>query len=1121
MCFPMSTPNSLDSLVAHLADLIHRGSALNTICQDAVERIHCGRCSASSSKDCCSTDLYVLRDRVVPHRGEGDQGKYKDSNWHNFQPISSRKESAESKISNLRSPSTSTIAPLLHGIEENVEVEKALASIRSLRLAPEEAIANYAEPLQSVLQACQDLSSGQSWDLFPIVVDNHVVGLLAASSSATAAFPETCKTTIEQALVLVAIALQNAELKNRLINSHERESKELLSEQQNRHAAQNLVLSLGEQSKSEQMVASRSTADSSSSGAKDQTIHSLVQSLAAFELPFAKQTTVPWFYTLLSATELMLWEEDLDSVFTYVSPQASSILGYFPEEMLGRRSTEFMTAEEAERVARIVKETNLHPRPYVRFENTLIHKDGYPVTLETFALPVFDANRVLQGYRGIDIDVSDRKYAETRLQEKEKQLQLHFVCQFYSLSQQRRFEGQFKRQAEQERVARLILQRIRQSLDIDAILNTAVQELRQLLNVDRVVVYQFCSDGGGIVNHEAVSQQRWSMLNQMIDDPCFNGKTATLYLQGKASAIAHVAEAQLVPCYRELLNQFDVKALLVLPLMQSVQVPAAEPKLWGLFIAHHCSEPRDWNSSEIELMRQVSDELAIAIQQAELYAQLLDLNENLESQVEQRTQQISELLNFEALQRRLTTTIRESLDENLIIAAAVESLKVTLGGHRCDCAIYDPTKGEMVIRYESTDEPPFFSGCASPFADYDDVLPKLKVGDCLQFCNRSSMTDWNSGSILACPILDNQTILGDLWLFRPVDQQFSNMEMQLAKQVADQCAIAIRQSRLFRSAESQVEELRKLNALKDDFLSTVSHELRTPMASIKIAVDLLELSLTQLLDSQAQRSPISEFAEERDLENGENPNPVDTESNDTSSNDTNSSVNASSMLELDAIPDLRDRVETETRLQQYLYILKHECKREINLIDDLLDLSRLDADTEPLFLNEMKLQTWIPHVTYLFNERFAQRQQTLTLDLPQDLPPLTTDFAYFERVLSELLQNAYKYTASHEKIQVQVRLVSPPEQRSEERPDTQQSEWFQLKVSNSGIEILPEECDRIFDKFYRIPNSDPWKNPGTGLGLALVHKLVEQIQGAIAVSTTPGWTHFTVKIPSLPQSISV
>lgn len=130
-------------------------------------------------------------------------------------------------------------------------------------------------------------------------------------------------------------------------------------------------------------------------------------------------------------------------------------------------------------------------------------------------------------------------------------------------------------------------------------------------------------------------------------------------------------------------------------------------------------------------------------------------------------------------------------------------------------------------------------------------------------------------------------------------------------------------------------------------------------------------------------------------------------------------------------------------------------------------------------------------------------QQHLQLDLPEQLPFLETDLSYLDRILTELLNNACKYTPSDETILISVKATSGR---------------LHLSVSNSGVEIPASELPQVFEKFHRVPSQDRWKHGGTGLGLALVQRQVKQLQGSVSVTSERGWTTFTLL---LPWSISV
>lgn len=200
---------------------------------------------------------------------------------------------------------------------------------------------------------------------------------------------------------------------------------------------------------------------------------------------------------------------------------------------------------------------------------------------------------------------------------------------------------QLERQQEQQNFVGAIALHIRKSLQLPDILTTSVQEVRQLLDADRVLVYQFTPQMRGCIVSESVLPEWKPSLGLKIEDTCFQESQGEKYRRGKIWTTTNIYEAGLSECHLQLLEQFQVKANLVVPiLVENIETLAVE--LWGLFIVHQCSAPRQWQTFEVELLNQLTVQLAIAIQQAQLYHNLQILNSELEAKVQERTIKLQE-----------------------------------------------------------------------------------------------------------------------------------------------------------------------------------------------------------------------------------------------------------------------------------------------------------------------------------------------------------------------------------------------------------------------------------------------------------------------------------------------
>ncbi|MBD2499020.1 PAS domain S-box protein [Anabaena azotica] len=195
-----------------------------------------------------------------------------------------------------------------------------------------------------------------------------------------------------------------------------------------------------------------------------------------------------------------------------------------------------------------------------------------------------------------------------------------------------------KGQLEREQLMRAVAQRIRQSLNLQDILDATVIEVKDLLRVDRVLVYQFAPDMSGKIVAESVNPGWRVALGAEVEDTCFQQGYGADYRQGRKRAIPNIYTAGLSECHQILLEQFQVKANLIVPILLEVIEGKTVPQLWGLLVAHQCSAPREWEDHELDLLDQLSVPIAIAIQQSSILQQAQsDLAQRQKAEVKLRS----------------------------------------------------------------------------------------------------------------------------------------------------------------------------------------------------------------------------------------------------------------------------------------------------------------------------------------------------------------------------------------------------------------------------------------------------------------------------------------------------
>ncbi|HEY9639939.1 MAG TPA: PAS domain-containing protein, partial [Coleofasciculaceae cyanobacterium] len=290
----------------------------------------------------------------------------------------------------------------------------------------------------------------------------------------------------------------------------------------------------------------------------------------------------------LNAAQMGLWNWDRVTGKIDWSSEHEQLFGLSPGSFDGKYETfdACLHPDDREGVNQAIARSLQERTPY-HHEYRIVWADGSMHWVEGDGQAFYDESGQPIRMSGTVMAIDERKQAQLLLQQ----------------------------QFEQQRLVMEMTQRIRQSLNLQKILQTTVDEVRQFLQVDRVIIFQFAPGWGGRVTVESVVDQALAILPFAIYDPCIGETYVQSFQQGRVTAKADIYSAGISPCHVEFLEQFQIRANLVVPILKN-------SKLWGLLAAHHCTAPRQWQDSEIDLLRQIASQVGIALQQAQLLEQL-------------------------------------------------------------------------------------------------------------------------------------------------------------------------------------------------------------------------------------------------------------------------------------------------------------------------------------------------------------------------------------------------------------------------------------------------------------------------------------------------------------------
>ena len=732
-------------------------------------------------------------------------------------------------------------------------------------------------------------------------------------------------------------------------------------------------------------------------------------------------------------------------------------------------------------------------------------------------------------------------------------------------------------ETQREKVLSEVIDKIRQTLDIDTIFKTATEEVRQLLNVDRVGVFQFLNNNhieGKFVS-ENVSNDYPSLLDLTIVDRCFSENIMEFYKKGKSKATNDIYKEGFSDCHIELLAQFKIKANLIVPIIKNQE-------LWGLLCIHQCSNSRLWQEKDIEFVEKIAIQLGVALQQTELLIQARNRSGELQialAEVESQKEQEQALT-------KVIEKIRQSLDLETIFQTSVTEVRQLLNADRVAIFKFDLDSNYNKGKFISEDVvPQFTSAYQSKLEDHcfgenyatyyqqgrifsTDNIYEIGLSD----CHIQILSQFQVKANMVAPLLKGEELWGLLCIHK-CDQprQWEEKEVEFISKIAVQLGVALQQVNLLDKSQKNSIELRStladLNAIVDNLadgllVTDIQGNITRFNPALLKMFNLQNLNLIGCQLSTYFPNELAHLVEQAEGVNQE----IVTVNVELPQNRAGQALATSIIKEAHGdegeqcigsvilIRDVTMEREVDRMKTDFLATVSHELRTPLtsvlgfaSIIEDKLKnvlfpllpiennpkinkaVQRVNGNIHIIISEAERLTTLINDVLDIAKMEAGRIDWNIEKSDPREILQTAisaTSFLFHNSnviLIKKIEPNLPLIMADRDRlIQVFINLLSNAIKFTEkgeiicEINSTQ--EKLIVSIKDTGIGIAPENYETIFQRFGQVGDILTGKPKGTGLGLPICKQIIEHHGGKIWVESNLGkgsTFFFTIPIDKL------